>query len=160
MPTLILLLMGLSLLASSDSSSTKPLVRLVNLVGKGNHFVPYQKAWDIQNEVANFHIDLQEHDYSSKRKPIGTLVMLQHPSVYTLGTATQADSGPFGNTAIDGTPLGAYETIKIDRAGQATYHGPGQIVLYPILDLVQHRCKIVLLFFPHQTLFSFPFSLI
>jgi lipoyl(octanoyl) transferase len=65
---------------------------------------------------------------------VGTVIICQHKSVYTLGTATTAGSGPFSKQMGDGSML-EYETFQVERAGQATYHGPGQIVLYPILDL-------------------------
>ena len=76
------------------------------------------------------------------RRFVGTILMLQHSSVYTLGTGTTANSGPFipsrDSTAINIAYRDLdYSTVKVDRAGQATYHGPGQVVLYPILDLVR-----------------------
>ena len=79
----------------------------------------------------NHHIELQ-----SLNEPVhcGTLLLLQHPSVYTFGTATEGNSGPFDITTKEGDKL-TYEVAYIERAGQATYHGPGQLVLYPIFDL-------------------------
>ena len=54
--------------------------------------------------------------------------LLEHPPVYTQGTACQL--GAFMPSSIP--------TVKTDRGGQITYHGPGQIVMYPLLNLKQH----------------------
>lgn len=62
------------------------------------------------------------------------MLIIQHKPVYTLGTATTEGSGPFSSIARDGTGL-TYDIFHVERAGQATYHGPGQVVIYPILDL-------------------------
>ena len=115
--------------ASVGSSVITQRVRLLDL---SSHHIPYLKAWEWQNLLADDHIQKQG---LSDNNLAGTLLVLQHSSVYTLGTGTvRSESGPFGKT-LDGVPL-EYETVEIDRAGQATYHGPGQLVLYPILDLV------------------------
>ena len=58
-------------------------------------------------------------------------MMLEHDPVYTMGTATLKESGPFRRSS---TSL-PYDTYQVERAGEATYHGPGQLVVYPILDL-------------------------
>jgi len=54
-----------------------------------------------------------------------TLILLEHPPVYTAGRRTSPDERP-----IDGTPV-----IDVDRGGKITYHGPGQLVGYPIIRL-------------------------
>ena len=61
-----------------------------------------------------------------------TLILLEHPSVYTAGRRTTVDERP-----MDGTPV-----IDVDRGGKITYHGPGQLVGYPIIKL-KNRNEVV-----------------
>ena len=78
--------------------------------------VDYQKAWDLQREI--------HADVASGSRP-NTLLLLEHPSVYTAGRRTEASERP-----TDGTPV-----IDVDRGGRITWHGPGQLVGYPIVRL-------------------------
>lgn len=78
--------------------------------------VDYQKAWDIQRTV--------HEEVVSGSRP-NTLLLLEHPSVYTAGRRTDAAERP-----NDGTPV-----IDVDRGGRITWHGPGQLVGYPIVRL-------------------------
>ncbi|KAG5184810.1 lipoate-protein ligase B [Tribonema minus] len=59
------------------------------------------------------------------------LLLVQHPPVYTLGTGSTQDHLKFN---IEDSP---FEIFRVERGGEVTYHGPGQVVLYPLLDL---RC--------------------
>jgi lipoyl(octanoyl) transferase len=65
-----------------------------------------------------------------------TLLLLDHPHVYTLGRNAKKD-----NILLSAEQLTArgVQVFEIDRGGDVTYHGPGQLVGYPILDLTQHR---------------------
>jgi lipoyl(octanoyl) transferase len=78
--------------------------------------VEYRKAWEYQREIQTGVIE--------GRIP-NTLILVEHPSVYTAGRRTQTDERP-----IDGTPV-----IDVDRGGKITWHGPGQLIGYPILHL-------------------------
>ena len=78
--------------------------------------VDYQKAWDIQRTL--------HEEVASGSRP-NTLLLLEHPSVYTAGRRTDAAERP-----NDGTPV-----IDVDRGGRITWHGPGQLVGYPIVRL-------------------------
>ena len=78
--------------------------------------VDYQTAWDLQREI---HAEVA---YGSRPN---TLLLLEHPSVYTAGRRTEASERP-----TDGTPV-----IDVDRGGRITWHGPGQLVGYPIVKL-------------------------
>ncbi|NHN55983.1 lipoyl(octanoyl) transferase LipB [Calidifontibacter sp. DB0510] len=85
-------------------------------VGFDPDFVDYQRAWDLQREV---------HDRVVAGEQEDTVLLLEHARVYTAGKRTEPHERPF-----DGTPV-----IDVDRGGKITWHGPGQIVGYPILRL-------------------------
>ena len=76
----------------------------------------YQKAWDFQRTI--------HEEVASGSRP-NTLLLLEHPSVYTAGRRTEDAERP-----ADGTPV-----IDVDRGGRITWHGPGQLVGYPIVKL-------------------------
>jgi len=78
--------------------------------------VEYQKAWDVQRTI--------HAEVVSGVRP-NTLLLLEHPSVYTAGRRTDDAERP-----SDGTPV-----IDVDRGGRITWHGPGQLVGYPIVKL-------------------------
>jgi lipoyl(octanoyl) transferase len=78
--------------------------------------VEYQKAWDAQRRI---------HEEVASGKRPNTLLLLEHPSVYTAGRRTDEAERP-----ADGTPV-----IDVDRGGRITWHGPGQLVGYPIVRL-------------------------
>jgi lipoyl(octanoyl) transferase len=123
--SVVLLTLGIAVCCS------KPKVRVFDLTDR---LVPYKDAWEWQTALMNHQIELQSQN--SAQTPVGHVIMLQHRSVYTLGTASEKGSGPFSTTTKDGRLL-EYDLFETERAGQATYHGPGQVVLYPILDLTQ-----------------------
>ncbi|MGD7003186.1 lipoyl(octanoyl) transferase LipB [Corynebacterium halotolerans] len=78
----------------------------------------YQEAWQLQAEIAA----------QRARGEIGDQVLvLEHPSVYTAGKRTQPEDLP-----TNGLPV-----IDVDRGGRITWHGPGQLVVYPILKLAE-----------------------
>jgi lipoyl(octanoyl) transferase len=84
--------------------------------------VPYLEAWELQRSVA---------DAVSQGALPDTVLLLEHPPVVTLGRRTEE-----GELHI---PEGAdVEIVETDRGGKSTYHGPGQLVCYPILDLTRH----------------------
>ena len=78
--------------------------------------VPYEQAWARQREI---HAAVADGDSPD------TVLLLEHPSVYTAGKRTEPWERP-----ADGTPV-----IDVDRGGKITWHGPGQLVGYPILRL-------------------------
>jgi lipoyl(octanoyl) transferase len=85
-------------------------------LGLGSEYVDYQAAWDLQRAV---------HAEVSEGTRPDTVLLLEHSSVYTAGKRTEPQERPF-----DGTPV-----IDVDRGGKITWHGPGQLVGYPIVRL-------------------------
>lgn len=91
--------------------------------------IDYQNAWDLQQQIFN---SLVENKGTVPPCALDTLILCEHPHVYTLGK-----SGHSSNLLIKDDLLkkiGA-SFFKTDRGGDITYHGPGQIVGYPILYL-------------------------
>jgi lipoyl(octanoyl) transferase len=82
--------------------------------------IDYEKAWQIQRTV--------HAEVAAGIRP-NTLMLLEHPSVYTAGRRTLDHERP-----NDGTPV-----IDVDRGGKITWHGPGQIVGYPIVRLIKRH---------------------
>lgn len=79
-------------------------------------FVPYTEGWELQRRV---HADVVD-----ATRP-NTLILLEHEAVYTAGKRTEPQERPH-----DGTPV-----VDVDRGGKITWHGPGQLVGYPIVRL-------------------------
>jgi lipoyl(octanoyl) transferase len=77
----------------------------------------YRRAWDLQRELADARV----------AGGPDTLLLLEHPSVYTAGRRTEDSERP-----QDGTPV-----VDTDRGGKITWHGPGQLVGYPIIGLTE-----------------------
>jgi lipoyl(octanoyl) transferase len=78
----------------------------------------YREAWELQRSTADARVAGTGPD---------TLIVLEHPPVYTAGRRTNAVDRP-----VNGTPV-----IDVDRGGSITYHGPGQLVAYPIVRLAE-----------------------
>ena len=101
----------------------------VTRLGFGQDAVDYATAWDLQREL---------HARIASGRGPNTVLLLEHPSVYTAGRRTEDFERP-----IDGTPV-----VDVDRGGKITWHGPGQLVGYPILalpdplDVVSHVRRI------------------
>ncbi len=90
-------------------------MRFVHL-GLDPDFVDYEAAWQLQRETHAKVVSGEEPD---------TIYLLEHAAVYTAGKRTQPQDRP-----TDGTPV-----VDVDRGGKITWHGPGQLVGYPIVTL-------------------------
>lgn len=96
----------------------------------------YKETWDYQADIFSKLVDSKKKgNISEESGPDilpGTLIFVEHPHVYTLGK-----SGSENNLLLNFIQLKAKDAsfYKIDRGGDITYHGPGQIVGYPIFDL-------------------------
>jgi lipoyl(octanoyl) transferase len=95
----------------------------------------YKEAWDYQEELFNRWMDYKR-DGAAGDPPGQYLLFVEHPHVYTLGK-----SGDEKNMLIHKDFLKKINATyyKINRGGDITYHGPGQLVGYPILDLESQR---------------------
>lgn len=98
--------------------------------------IDYKTAWDFQEKL--FHEGVQQkiaiRNGESTMLPINHLIFCEHPHVFTLGK-----SGDRQHLLIDQSGLDEKEAqfYQINRGGDITYHGPGQLVVYPIFDLEQ-----------------------
>ena len=88
-------------------------IEVRNLLGS---LTDYEAAWDLQREV---HAEIVDGTRPN------TLILVEHPPVFTAGKRTQPEDRP-----TDGTPV-----IDVDRGGRITWHGPGQLVGYPLVTL-------------------------
>ncbi|MGB5383200.1 MAG: lipoyl(octanoyl) transferase LipB [Lutimonas sp.] len=104
-------------------------IELIELGLKG-----YQEAWDFQQKLHQGIIDIKlaNRKRDSKEKNPNYFIFTEHPHVYTLGK-----SGDISNLLLNEAQLSekGIQFVKTNRGGDITYHGPGQIVGYPILNL-------------------------
>ncbi len=92
---------------------------MFRIVGLGDEAVDYMRAWELQRRL---------HEQVVEGTAPDTVLLLEHPPVYTAGKRTEAHERP-----VDGTPV-----VDVDRGGKITFHGPGQLVGYPIVRLPGH----------------------
>ena len=84
--------------------------------------VPYEEAWELQRAVAA--------DVAEGARP-DTILLLEHPPTITTGRRTE-------KSELHVPPDANVEVVETDRGGKSTFHGPGQLVCYPIFDLTRH----------------------
>jgi lipoyl(octanoyl) transferase len=84
--------------------------------------VPYEEAWELQRAIAA--------DVAERTRP-DTILLLEHPPTVTTGRRTEASELHIPADA-------EVDVVETDRGGKSTFHGPGQLVCYPIFDLTRH----------------------
>jgi lipoyl(octanoyl) transferase len=89
--------------------------------------IAYREAWELQQELVAARQD---------GRILDTVVMLEHLPVYTLGRRASASNVLLGEAELDAAGI---EVVAVDRGGDVTYHGPGQLVVYPIVRLAGQR---------------------
>ncbi|AWI24533.1 lipoyl(octanoyl) transferase LipB [Flavobacterium pallidum] len=97
-------------------------------------FKDYKQIWDYQETLFNGIVDLKirnRREGLDEETP-NYLLFVEHPHVYTLGKSGDADNLLLSETQLESKGATFY---RINRGGDITYHGPGQVVGYPILDL-------------------------
>ena len=88
---------------------------------------PYRKVWDLQHAI---------HERVRKEEDPDTWIFVEHPPVITLGRNAKADNILLSREALAAKGI---DVVEIERGGDVTYHGPGQLVVYPIRKLERFR---------------------
>ena len=98
--------------------------------------IDYKQAWDYQENLFKEIVDLKikNRNEDTNILPQNHLVFCEHPNVYTLGKSGKEDHLLLDKKGLLDNDVSFY---KINRGGDITYHGPGQLVVYPIFDLEQ-----------------------
>ncbi|XP_058179371.1 octanoyltransferase LIP2p, chloroplastic-like [Rhododendron vialii] len=115
--------------ASEATSITCGQKRRCGCYDMHNVLVPYSVAWSWQKSIVKERKTLVEINQDL----CDSLIVLQHHPVYTLGTGSSED---YVNFDLKDAP---YDVYRTERGGEVTYHGPGQLVMYPILNLRYHE---------------------
>ena len=92
----------------------------------------YSECWDLQRSLFDALCAKKLNKDFQEGEPRGTILIVEHPAVYTLGKSGHAENMLCSKESLE--ILGA-EFYHIDRGGDITFHGPGQLVCYPIVDL-------------------------
>ena len=105
-----------------------------SVIFKNLGIIKFKEAWDLQENLLNSIIDVKKQNRVNKKQQQtkNYLLFCEHPDVYTLGK-----SGDQKNLLLNNSDLkkNGIDFFKINRGGDITYHGPGQLVIYPIFDL-------------------------
>ena len=94
--------------------------------------VPYAEAWERQEKLFNELIEAKKNG----QPYVNRLIFVQHPHVYTLGKSGKATNMLLNEKQLE--KIGA-QLFHIDRGGDITYHGPEQLVCYPIINLEDYQ---------------------
>lgn len=97
--------------------------------------IDYQKAWDYQEKLNQESVQIKLDKRKDSKLDLSTkhhLLFCEHPLVYTLGKSGSMDNLKLNEEELDQISASFY---KINRGGDITHHGPGQLVVYPIFDL-------------------------
>lgn len=96
--------------------------------------VDYKEAWDYQESLfaSTIALKIARRNQETEEKTVNRLLFCEHPHVYTLGKSGNENHFLLNDYSLNS--LGA-KYYKINRGGDITYHGPGQLVVYPIFDL-------------------------
>lgn len=122
-------------------TKTVQCLRSCELIDFHQQFIPYEVAWSLQKDI----VKQKKSQIQNEGDCNDTLIVLQHPSVFTLGTASSNDNLNFD---IQNPPFHIHRT---ERGGEVTYHGPGQV--YFLLSLFLH--SVVVLFFIYFFVLNF-----
>jgi lipoyl(octanoyl) transferase len=90
----------------------------------------YSLVWQMQKDLFNDSIK----EKLDNKKPMHQLIVCEHPHVYTLGKSAKVSNLLLSESELKAKSIAVYD---IERGGDITYHGPGQMVVYPIFDLEQ-----------------------
>ena len=91
-------------------------------LGLGSRLVPFQEGWELQRRI---------HAEVAGGRRASTLLMVEHEAVYTVGRRAHSWERPDG----DFVEPGHVPVVRVDRGGKTTWHGPGQLTVYPIVRL-------------------------
>ena len=105
-----------------------------NIIVRDLGKINFEDCLDIQKELQNeiIQIKLNNRKKNSSKKTPNYLLVVEHDHVYTLGRSGNKNNLLYSNELLNKNKISYFQT---NRGGDITYHGPGQIVLYPILDL-------------------------
>lgn len=110
---------GSRLMRSGDRAGEHPPLQVVRLAG----LRPYRATWDLQREILEARVRGDIPD---------TLLLLEHAPVVTAGRNARAESLIVSEQVLEARGV---DLVRTDRGGDATYHGPGQLIAYPVIDL-------------------------
>lgn len=103
------------------------ICNVFNLLRYGS--IPYKRGWQYQRAL----VEKINSTKKSGKESQDAVIVLQHDSVYSLGRGAKLENIKF---SLDEE---IHEVVRVERGGEVTWHGPGQIVAYPIIDLNQHK---------------------
>lgn len=117
---------------------SKPIVEYRDL-----GLISYKEAWDLQEKILLEHVKIKTENRNHPERenvPIPNILFFcEHPHVYTLGKSGSMDNLLLNEAQLNEKGIAFFH---INRGGDITYHGPGQIVGYPIIDLEQFKTDI------------------
>lgn len=96
------------------------------------HYKPYKEVWDMQKQFFTEALQLKKQGL----QPLNKILFVEHAPVFTLGKSANEN-----NILLQNENIGA-DIYRIERGGDVTFHGPGQLVVYPILDLEQYNMSL------------------